>query len=134
MSLRTAYWSKICSFAQLLLEPLVRIQILLYAGENRRDQKHIFRFNNHLFLHFLLCKIVLGKNLKVLSFRKFFGLYLHALISHAVLQIRIVSGMTAFAESEERLFQQAKSNMKRTSNNQAGNIISNVILRSQIEG
>ena len=70
----------------------------------------------------------------MLSFRKFFGLYLHALISHAVLQIRIVSGMTAFAESEERLFQQAKSNMKRTSNNQAGNIISNVILRSQIEG
>ena len=44
----------------------------------------------------------------MLSFRKFFGSYLHALIPHAGLQIRIVSGMTAFAESEKRLFQQAK--------------------------
>ena len=84
-------------------------------------------------MHFLICKIVIGKNLKVLSFRKFFGSYLHALIPHAGLQIRIVSGMTAFAESEERLFQQAKSITKRTSNNQPGNIISNIILRSQVE-
>ena len=69
----------------------------------------------------------------MLSFRKFFGSYLHALIPHAGLQIRIVSGMTAFAESEERLFQQAKSITKQTSNNQPGNIISNIILRSQVE-
>ena len=107
--------------------------MLLYAGENKRNQKHIFRLNNQLFLHFLLSKKVIGKNLKVLSFRKFFGSYLHALIPHAGLQIRIVSGMTAFAESEERLFQQAKSITKRTSNNQPGNIISNIILRSQAE-
>ena len=71
--------------------------------------------------------------MKVLSFRKFFGSYFDALIPHAGLQIRIVSGMTAFAESEERLFQQAKSIKKRTSNNQPGNIISNIILKSQDE-
>ena len=124
---------KICSFAQLLLETLVNIQMLLYAGESKRNQKHIFRLNNQLFLHFMLCKIVIGKTLKVLSFRKFFGSYLHALIPHAGLQIRIVSGMTAFAESEERLFQEAKSITKRTSNNQPGNIMSNIILRSQVE-
>ena len=124
---------KICIFALLLLETLVNIQMLFYAGENKRNQKHIFQPNNQQFLHFLLCKIVIGKNLKVLSFRKFFGSYLHALIPHAGLQIKIVSAMTAFAESEERLFQQAKSTIKRTSNNQPGNIISNIILRSQVE-
>ena len=124
---------KICSFAQLLIETLMNIQILIYAGENKRNQKHISRLNNQLLLHFLLCKIVIGKNLKVLSFRKSFASYLHASIPHAGLQIRIVSGMTAFAESEERLFQQAKSIKKRTSNNQPGNIVSNIILKSQDE-
>ena len=57
---------KICSFAQLLLETLVNVQMLLYAGENRINQKHIFRLNNQLFLQFLLSKIVFGKTLKVL--------------------------------------------------------------------
>ena len=56
-----------------------------------------------------------------------------ALIPHDCLQIRIVFGMTAFAESEKRLFQQVKSITKRTSNNQPENIISNIILKSQIE-
>ena len=69
----------------------------------------------------------------MLSFRKFFGSYLHALIPHTGLQIRIVSGMTALAESEERLFLKGKSIPKRTSNNQPGNILSNIILRSQVE-
>ena len=41
--------------------------------------------------------------------------------------------MTAFAEGEERLFQESKSITKRVSNNQPGNIISNIILRSQVE-
>ena len=41
----------------------------------------------------------------MLSFRKLFGSYLHALIPHAGLQIRIVSGIVVFAASEERLFQ-----------------------------
>ena len=98
-----------------------------------RNQKHIFRLNNQQFFHFLLCKIVIGKNLKVLLFRKFFGSYLHALITHVGLQIRIVSGMTEFAESEERLFQQAKSITKETSNDQLENIIGNIIFRSQVE-
>ena len=41
--------------------------------------------------------------------------------------------MTAFAEGEERLFQQAKSLTKRTSNNRPGNVISNILIRSQVE-
>ena len=66
----------------------MNIQILLFVGENKKNQKHIFLLKNQLFLHFLLCKIVIGKNLKVLSFRKFFGSYLYGLILHAGLQIR----------------------------------------------
>ena len=66
----------------------MNIQMLLYAGGNKKNQKHIFRFNNQLFLHFLLCKIVIGNKLTVLSFRKFFGSYLQALIPHAGLQIQ----------------------------------------------
>ena len=107
--------------------------MLLHAGENKINQKHIIRLNSQLFLPVLSCKLVIGKNLRLLSFRKFFGSYLHALNPHAGLQIRIISGMTVFAESEERLFQQAKSITKRTSNNQPGNIIGNIILRSQVE-
>ena len=41
--------------------------------------------------------------------------------------------MTAFAESKERLFQEVKSITKKTLNNQPGNIVSNIILRSQVE-
>ena len=96
----TYYRDKIWNF---VLETLVNIQMLLYAGENKRNEKYIVWLNNQLFLHFLLCEIVIGKNLKVLLFRKFFGSFLNALIPHAILQIRIVSGMTAFAESEERI-------------------------------
>ena len=52
---------KICSFAQLLLETLVNRQMLLYTGENKKNEKHIFWFNNQLFLQFLLCNIVIEK-------------------------------------------------------------------------
>ena len=41
--------------------------------------------------------------------------------------------MTAFTEGEERLFQQAKSLTKLTSNNQPENVISNILIRSQVE-
>ena len=101
----TAYCrDKICSFAQELLETMVNIQMLLYADENKRTPIHIYRLNNQLFLHFVLCKAIIGSKLKVVSARKFYGSYLHALVPHAGLQIRIVSAVTAFAEGEERLF------------------------------
>ena len=101
----TAYCrDKICSFAQELLETMVNIQMLLYADENKRTPIHIYRLNNQLFLHFVLCKAIIGSKLKVVSVRKFYGSYLHALVPHAGLQIRIVSAVTAFAEGEERLF------------------------------
>ena len=99
----------------------------------KRTPIHIYRLNNQLFLHFVLCKAIIGSKLKVVSARKFYGSYLHALVPHAGLQTRIVSGMTAFAEGEESLFQQAKSLTKRTSNNQTGNVISNILIRSQVE-
>ena len=69
----------------------------------------------------------------MVSARTFYGSYLHALVPHARFQIRIASEMTAFAEGEERLFQQAKSLTKHTSNNQPGNVISNILIRSQVE-
>ena len=107
--------------------------MLLYADENKRTPIHIYRLNNQLFLHFVLCKAIIGSKLKVVSARKLYGSHLHALAPHAGLQIRIASGMTAFAEGEERLFQQTKSLTKRTSNNQPGNVISNILIRSHVE-
>ena len=102
-------------------------------GDNKINQKHIFWLNNQLSLYFLLCKIVIRKTLNVSSFRKFFGSYFRALISHTGSQVRTVSGITAFSESEEVPFQQAKSITKGTSNNQPGNIMRKIILRSQLE-
>ena len=107
--------------------------MVLYADENTRTPIHIYRLNNQLFLHFVLCKAIIESKLKVVSARKFYNSYLHALVPYAGLQIRIVSGMTAFVEGEERLFQQAKSLTKHTSNNQPGNVISNILIRSQVE-
>ena len=95
---------KICSFAQELLETMANIQMLLYADENKRTPIHIYRLNNQLFLHFVLCKAIIGSKLKVVSARKFYGSYLHALVPHAGLQIRIVSGISAFAEDERGYF------------------------------
>ena len=112
---------------------MVEIQMLSYAGENNRTQTSILRFNNQAFLHLMLCKILLGCKLQEIYTRKFYGSYFHALMLHGGLQIQIVSGMTAFAEGEERFFQKAKSITARTSNNHAGHIIGNIILRSQVE-
>ena len=102
-------------------------------GENKINRKHMFWLNNQLSLYALLCKIVIRKTLNVLSFRKFFGSYFRALISHTGSQVRTISGITGFSESEEVPFQQAKSITKGTSNNQPGNIMRKIILRSQLE-
>ena len=43
------------------------------------------------------------------------------------------SALSPFIEGEQRLFQQAKSLTKHTSNNQPGNVISNIFLCSKVE-
>ena len=125
--------SKIDPFAQELLETLVEIQMLAYIGENKRTPKSIFRFLNQSYLHFNLCRIVLGKNLKNISRRKLYGSNFHALIPHGGHQLRIISGMSAFGEAEERLFRKTKSITKTTSNNHPDYVIGNISIRSQVE-
>ena len=70
-------------------------------------------------------------DLKILTQRKFFGVYYHSLMIHAREQYRIVSGSTANTEREEAIFTNIKKFANETSNHQPENIISNAVIRYQ---
>ena len=59
------------------------IQELFYLPEKERSTTKILRFYNTTFLHTLLLKKYFENNLKVLTARKFFGVYYHSLATHA---------------------------------------------------
>ncbi len=68
---------------------------------------------------------------KSVTHRKFFGIYLHALILHAPPQYEILNLKAANTEHEERLFGQAKTIVQNASNRQPNNVIPNILLRLQ---
>ena len=73
------------------------------------------------------------ENLKKITRRKLFGVYFHDLVSHGGLMLRLVSGQSANAEEEERIFNHIKGITKNTSNYSSSQIIPNVFVRLQAE-
>ena len=107
------------------------MQELLYSPEKERIIKNILRLYNLTFVHALLIKQYWENDLKILTQRKFFGVYDHSLMIHAREQYRIVSGRTANTEREEAMFTNIKTFANETSNHQPENIISNAVIRYQ---
>ena len=124
---------KIDSDAQALMENLVEIQQILYAGEQLRTPISILRLHNLTFVHAELLQSLIGKSVKSATVRKFYGKYYHNLTSHAAPQYRLISGAAANVEDEERFFNSIKSITSNTSSNKPEHIIANLFLRFQVE-
>ena len=108
---------------QQLLNTLVEMQEILYAGESKRSPQLILRYHNLSFTHAMLCNEILGHQPCTMTCRKLYGKHFHDLISHAPLQLRIMSGKAMSAEDEERAFNSIKGITKSTSSNHPGHVI-----------
>ena len=97
-----------------ILETLCEIQELLYTSVENRTVEKILRLDNQTFLHMMLLKRVVKRNplSPKMSSKKFYGKYLHAIVAHGPLMLRIISGISANSEQEERTF----NTLKTTSN------------------
>ena len=70
---------------------------------------------------------------KKLTKRKLWGYYVHALLTHAPLQYRLISLRQLNVENEERLFGSLKDITLRTSSRRPGEITYNAFIRLQEE-
>ena len=116
----------------LLVDTLVEIYEILYADSELRSPRSVLRLHNITFIHGRLC-VQLFHSPKAISKRKMFGKYFHSLITHAPILNRIISLRSLNAELQERAFGQANAISKATSNYHPDHIISNVIVRFQVE-
>ncbi|KAK3734073.1 hypothetical protein QZH41_019812 [Actinostola sp. cb2023] len=101
---------------QSLLDTLVEMQEILYTDDDNISPRLILRYHNLSFMHFLMCTLEFGSSPIALTARKLYGKYLHNLVSHQSIQLRIISGTSSNAENEERIFSSIKSITKATSN------------------
>ena len=115
-----------------ILFTLCEIQRVLYEDESKRTNESILHLYLQTFLHVILLKTHFEKNLKSTTKRKFFGKYIHTIMSHASHQIRTLNGQSSNTENEERFFSTIKSNARLTSNHHPDNVISNAFIRSQV--
>jgi hypothetical protein len=124
---------KIGSQAQLLLDTLVEIQEIAYNSEAQRTPRSVLRMHNLTWYHAMLCRTVIGFQLKKLTVRKFSGTYFHNITCHAPIQNRLISGRSASTEEQERIFNAITNITSTTSSFHADHIISNILVRLQVE-
>ena len=118
---------------QRILDSLVEISRLSYAGALKRTPRSILRFHNITFLHAMWCKMLIGKTPKALTQRTFYGRYWHSLTCHAPLVLRIVSLSSIHTEEEERSFSTVNSIASRTTSRRHDEIIEPTLIRMQAE-
>ena len=118
---------------QLLLDTLVEIQEIAYSSEAQRTPRSVLRFHNLTWHHAMLCKSVVGFSLKQMTTRKFYGNYFHNITAHAPIQNRLISGISANTEEQERVFNSINNITRMTSSNHPDHIIGNVFVRVQAE-
>ena len=82
----------------------------------------------------LLKKIINNKpSSPKLSPKKFYGKYLHALITHGPQMFRILSSISSNAEQEERTFNSLKTITSLTSNFHPEHVLLNCLIRLQVK-
>ena len=112
-----------------LLLSLCEIQEIFYSNE--RTPALVLRLYNLTFMHASVM-IQLLKTPIVLTKRKLFGQYFHALVCNSPQQFRIMSLPSSNAEDEERMFKFLKTAATWTSNHHPDNVLSNAFIRLQI--
>jgi hypothetical protein len=98
-----------------LLHSVIKVSQILYSDEEKRTPKQVLSLYNNAWLHMELCKDLIPTP-RSISKRKMYGIYLHALTSHAPQQYEIVCQKSINAENQERLFGQARRAAEATSN------------------
>lgn len=119
--------------ALLTLDSLVEMQRILYSDDNNRSVHQLLRYYNQAWYHGMLLYDYITSNPKKLTLRKMFGVYFHNLTAHAGDMLRIISGQSANAERQERIFNSIKRITKNTSNYHSGHIVPNLFIRLQAE-
>ena len=99
-----------------ILKVLAEIQELLYLIQKKSSVTKFLRFYKTTFLRTLIIKRHFENNLKVLTVRRFYGVYYHSLMTHAREQYQYVSGRSANFEIEEELFASMKNSKNQASN------------------
>ncbi|KAL5510055.1 hypothetical protein EMCRGX_G005525 [Ephydatia muelleri] len=110
----------------------VHISHLLYTHEYNRKPSAVLALHNTTFLHGLLCSQVFQKPVTMTTC-KMFGRFFHSLTAHSPILFRIISTRSINTENEERIFGQAKAITKATSCNRPNEVITNILLRVQME-
>ena len=118
-------------FVTTLFVTLSEIIEISYSSDDERFPQRLLRMTNLIFQHVLIIHIYICDNLISLTPRNPFGVYLHAMMKHAGLRYRIVSGRSASTVKEEVMFTSIKPDTKLTSNFRSDQLVSNIIIRLQ---
>ncbi len=115
-----------------IVDTMVEICEIMYADPQKRCPRSVLRLHNLTYVHGRLC-VEKMHSPKSLSKRKLFGEYYHALTCHAAVVNRLVALRSLNAELQERVFGQANSISKSTSNYHPDHVLTNIIIRCQVE-
>ena len=118
-------------FVTTLFVTLSEIQEISYSSDDERSPQRLLQMTNLIFKHVMIINIYIRGNLVSLTSQNLFGVYLHAIMKHAGLQYRIVSGRSANTEKEGTMFTSTKTDTKLTLNFHCNQLVSNIIIRLQ---
>lgn len=124
------YFQQIDQQIKTLLSTAVKISEILYSPDDKRTSKSILQLYNCTWLHHELCKTIFT-NLHDITYPRLFGSYLHALVVHSPVQYEVVCLRSVNTENQERIFQQAKTIARCTTNRKPENVIPSIMLRLQ---
>ena len=113
-----------------LLTTIVKVSEILYLRDSKRTPKRVLQLYNCSWVHHELCYQLLSTP-KFQTATHFFGQYLHNLVVHAPPQYELVCMRSTNAESQERLFSQAKHISQRATNRKPENVVPTILLSLQ---
>ena len=112
------------------MKTIVKISEILYSRDSVRTAKTVLQLYNTAWLHHELCCDLIGSP-KEETATSFYGAYLHDLIIHAPPQYELVCLRSTNAESQERLFSQAKHISLRATSRKPENVLPTILLSMQ---
>ena len=113
-----------------LVSTIVRVSEILYSGDSKRTPKSLLQLYNLTWYHHeLCCHFLLDPKLQ--SRTHLFGMYLHDLVVHAPSIYSLVCMRSTNAESQERLFSQAKHIGLKATNRKPENVLPKILICMQ---
>ena len=120
-------------FATILFVTLSEIKEILYSSDDERSPQRLLRMTNLIFQYVLIIHIYIRDKLVSLTPRKMCWRYLPAIMKHAGLRYRTVSGTGSSTEKEEVMLRSVKTDTTLTSNFHSDQLVLNIIIRLQAQ-